>query len=231
MKAMKVVMMLALSAALIVAATWTSLAADEVKRVYHYVGNDILASAGEFITLFNYSPHADARVRIEVTTLSGVTQYQFDVPRASHLVLRSSDLGITGLYYLEIRSTRLVAVSIIESFFVAGPDELGGVTPQDELFSSYALANTSSANAADDFFRIYAPVTPTTVEFYDQDLKLVATRTISGNGLAEFRASDLGYTHTYSAFIKAAANTPHPFAISFLEGPAIVFSIIPQGVR
>ncbi|MCP5098162.1 MAG: hypothetical protein GY943_21650 [Chloroflexi bacterium] len=206
-------------------------AGDQVERVYHYVGREKAYSGSDLITLLNFNENADAKVRLEVVDHRGTTRFQFNVPRKSHLDIRTADLGIIDLYYVRIRSDRRIAASIIETYFETAKDEMGGVTPQEQLYSEYALANASSGGGADDFFRVYAPTTPTTIEFYDQNMNLLATRTISGNGLAEFKGSDLGYGAGWSAYIKAANSTPNPFAISFQEGPGIAFLIIPQGIR
>ncbi len=209
---------------------WKSQAAEDVERVYHYVGHEDASSVAEFFTIFNFNPNVDTTVRIEVIDHRGVSRFVYDVPRASHMVLREYHMGITDLYYMRIRSNRKVAVSVTESYVSSEVEEFGSVTPQEKLYSSYALAN-GSGNAHDDFFRIYAPVTPTTIKFYDQNMNLVATRTIDGNGLAEFKASDLGYSSFWSAYIKSENGARNPFAISFLEGPEIAFLSIPQGIR
>ncbi len=206
-----------------------SFGADKVEGFYHYVGREVESSPEDYITLFNSNPNTDVTVRIKVTDHRGLSRYRFDVPSGSHLVLRTSDLGITDLYYLRISSNNHIAVSIYEAMVQTGIHEWGGVTPQARLFTSYALAN-ATGNPADDSFRIYAPVTPFTIEFYDQNLNLLATRTIDGNGLAEFNAGELGYPFGWSAYFKAADETPYPFAISFLEGPQQAFLIIPQGI-
>jgi hypothetical protein len=208
-----------------------SMAADSVEEIYHYVGEQRESSGSELITFFNFDPREDARINVEVIDLRGETGYQYTVPRASQLVLRTPDLGITDLYYIKVASSRPIAMSIVETYYSPTEAELGGVTPQPKLYSSYALANGSSGTSTDDFFRIYAPVTPTTIEFYDHSLTLLSTRTIEGNGLASFRGRDLGYDPYSGAFIRASDQTPNPFAISFMEGVPVAFLIIPQGIE
>jgi hypothetical protein len=134
----------------------------------------------------------------------------------------AQDLGLSGLCYVRIVSTKVVVCHVSEN---PTDSEWGSTAPQSKLFDTYSMACPAPNNSNDDFFRIFAPQR-TLVSVFDQHRRMVAEIFMNRGEVREFSAGkDWGLSSGYAVVIRATK----PIAVSFLDGPSATSLMIPQG--
>lgn len=186
--------------------------ASELSRKYGYVG---------------FEPH------VALAALFGPTKVKIYDQNNKLLVTKElsagdvvfcepEELGLSGLSYVRIVSTRVVACYIEE---IPEDGEHGHTEPQSRLFDSYTMPCPSPNYSGDDLFRFYAP-RDTRVRVFDQHRELVDEFLMERGEVRQFSAGgDWGLSSPYAVRIRAT----NPIAVSFMDAPGATTLMIPQG--
>jgi len=190
----------------------------------------IPATASELSTTYGYvgfEPHVALAALFGPTTVriydhDGNKLVTEELAAGEVVFLEPEDLGLSGLCYVRIVSTKMVACYIEE---IPADGEHGHTEPQSRLFDTYTMPCPSPNSSGDDLFRFFAPRN-TVVRVFDQHRNMVAEFFMEGGEVREFSAGgDWGLSSPYAVRIRAMK----PIAVSFMDAPGATTLMIPQG--